>query len=326
MRCTAGHESLTDDYCSVCGVPIDAAASRTEPVAKKTSGVMPPAPVVPPASSAQQSCPVCHAVAAADAFFCETCGYDFLTGALPRGIGGQVAENSGSAAPATSPEYFDLGATSSHTQPESPLIIDQGPVASPHPVAPSPGISEALNLGGEGADLPGPDSLRPPEMPSRANQGTYQPQLATGSTTEPRSAIPAQGGPARWVAEIWIDPEWYRIQQAPEQLPSPGQPIIKALRLPRIIIGRASADARPELDCNGDTGVSRRQAALTTDGVRWFVEDLGSSNGTYLGRIDRPLPIDPLTRRTELGHHDRIYVGSWTRIVVRPALLQEADL
>ena len=117
-----------------------------------------------------------------------------------------------------------------------------------------------------------------------------------------------------------------RIQQAPEQLPSPGQPLIQSLRKSTIVIGRTSASGRPDLDCVTDTGVSRRQAVLTTDGIRWFLEDLGSSNGTYIGQVDRPLPTAPISGRVELGPHDRIYVGSWTRIVVRPALMQEAEL
>lgn len=138
--------------------------------------------------------------------------------------------------------------------------------------------------------------------------------------------MPSETGPARWVAEIWIDPEWYRVQQAPEQLPSPGQPIIRALRKQAIVIGRATSSGRPDLDSVTDTGVSRRQAALTTDGSRWFIEDLGSSNGTYIGQVDQPMPTTPISGRVELSPQDRIYIGSWTRIVVRPALVQEADL
>ena len=136
--------------------------------------------------------------------------------------------------------------------------------------------------------------------------------------------LPTRDGTTKWVAEIWIDPEWYRVQQPPEQLPSPGQPIIRGLRKTTIVIGRSSSGAVPDIDCITDTGVSRRQAALTTDGIRWFIEDLGSSNGTYVGQVDQPMPTQPIQGRVELGHHDRIYVGSWTRIVVRPALTQES--
>lgn len=133
--------------------------------------------------------------------------------------------------------------------------------------------------------------------------------------------------PAKWVAEVWIDPEWYRLQQSPDRLPSPGVPQVIGLRADRILIGRPSTgQPAPQIDCVADSGVSRRQAQLISDGIRWFLEDLGSSNGTYVGQIDRPLPNQPIQGRVEVSPHDRIYVGSWTRIVVRPALQQEADL
>jgi len=141
----------------------------------------------------------------------------------------------------------------------------------------------------------------------------------------PRPAQPTAGA-VRWVAEIWIDPEWYRVQQAPDQLPSPGQPVIRGLRSATVVVGRSSGGQHPDIDCLTDSGVSRRQATLTTDGSRWFLEDMGSANGTYVGQVDKPLPTQPISGRVELRPLDRIYVGSWTRIVVRPALVQEADL
>lgn len=173
-----------------------------------------------------------------------------------------------------------------------------------------------------------PPQPQPPATPPPATEPDAAPAVASppASPRPTGPVLPSATGPARWVAEIWIDPEWYRVQQAPEQLPSPGQPLIQALRKQTNVVGRGSASGRPDLDCVTDTGVSRRQAVLTTDGIRWFVEDLGSSNGTYVGQVDQPMPTAPIKGRVELGHHDRIYVGSWTRIVVRPALVQEADL
>ena len=40
---------------------------------------------------------------------------------------------------------------------------------------------------------------------------------------------------------------------------------------------------------------SSRHARLYPEGGQWFVEDLGSTNGTYLGqaRVDRPMPVPP---------------------------------
>ena len=64
---------------------------------------------------------------------------------------------------------------------------------------------------------------------------------------------------------------------------------------------------------------------MTTDGTRWFVEDLGSSNGTFVGDAGDALPDDPIEvgPKCELGDDDRIYVGAWTRIVVREATDEE---
>jgi pSer/pThr/pTyr-binding forkhead associated (FHA) protein len=56
-----------------------------------------------------------------------------------------------------------------------------------------------------------------------------------------------------------------------------------------ILLGRGT-DAAIRLD---DDYVSTRHARFATNGEQWFVEDLGSTNGTYLGsqRITSPVPI-----------------------------------
>ena len=93
------------------------------------------------------------------------------------------------------------------------------------------------------------------------------------------------------------------------------------------LVGRVSEsrNIHPEVDCGIDSGVSRRQSRLSTDGTRWYVEDLGSANGTFVGPAAGPLPVSPITGRYELGPDDRVYVGAWTRIVVRKASKEEID-
>ncbi len=455
MLCPAGHESSTSDYCSICGTPM---AAASPPVSAQTGAPVEPAGPAPTSTPAPrtQTCPVCSSVAGPDAFFCETCGYDFLTGSMPRSATpaepevaspGEPSPTSpdeqespepapiGSARPApadagdgaiderdddpsdqdyygaspdrpevTEPEpepaappvtTFSLDDVPGHGPlGENPLVVEAQPGSEPVAPASNPVLADALSLGAPEGDVPSPDDLEPLDLPPRQpSPPTVQPQQpgrpggcypptrqgpparvpsqaprprATGPAApagppanpvrrppqparapqpgpehaaqpslrpqqpaaRPRPAVqmPSETGPARWVAEIWIDPEWYRVQQAPEQLPSPGQPIIRALRKQAIVIGRATSSGRPDLDSVTDTGVSRRQAALTTDGSRWFIEDLGSSNGTYIGQVDQPMPTTPISGRVELSPQDRIYIGSWTRIVVRPALVQEADL
>src|SRR5436305_15127547 len=62
------------------------------------------------------------------------------------------------------------------------------------------------------------------------------------------------------------------------------------------IIGREGADLAVE----GDTEMSRRHACLRVEGERVLVEDLGSTNGTYVGdqRITRPVWLDSDTELT----------------------------
>jgi len=56
-----------------------------------------------------------------------------------------------------------------------------------------------------------------------------------------------------------------------------------------ILIGRGT-DAAIRLD---DDYVSTRHARVATNGEEWFVEDLGSTNGTYVGsqRVTSPVPV-----------------------------------
>ena len=68
---------------------------------------------------------------------------------------------------------------------------------------------------------------------------------------------------------------------------------------------RAAATSTPTSTCGSDNGISRRHAQLTTDGNRWWVEDLGSSNGTYVGGSVGPLPDDPDRGRPEAGDRRR---------------------
>jgi hypothetical protein len=194
--------------------------------------------------------------------FCEGCGYDFTTGALPR----------------TSP-----GAASAPGAPDA---------------AGAPAASSSLDL----------------------NAAAPDPAIQGGPSIAP--AVPLE-----WVAELWVDPDWYAAQDSTDPCPSPGLPTVVPLTVRSLLIGRVSRSRgiHPEIDCDGDDAVSRRQAQLTTDGTRWFVEDLASSNGTYVGPPSGALPTQALTpgQRRELAEDDRVYVGAWTRIVVRRATDEE---
>ena len=50
--------------------------------------------------------------------------------------------------------------------------------------------------------------------------------------------------------------------------------------------------------------------------------DTLGSNGTFVGDAVGDLPTRPIPtgRKTEIGPDDRVYLGSWTRLVVREAV------
>jgi hypothetical protein len=128
-----------------------------------------------------------------------------------------------------------------------------------------------------------------------------------------------------WVAEIWIDPDFFAAQDAVGTCPTGGAPTVVPLHGSEATIGRASKSAgKPDIDCSGDSAVSHRHAKLTLDHGRWYVEDLGSTNGTFVG-TPASMPPTALAAgdRHELTDSERIYIGAWTRIVIRRATADE---
>lgn len=140
----------------------------------------------------------------------------------------------------------------------------------------------------------------------------------------PSSPTPPPPGTESWVAEIWVDPDWYAAQKPEDPMPSAGLPGLVPLRERSVLVGRPSVsrNIHPQVDCGTDSGVSRRHCQLNTDGQRWWVEDLQSANGTYVSRPGEPVPTTPVPagQRRELEDGDRLFVGAWTRIVIRKAL------
>ena len=270
--CPAGHQTNAADFCDTCGLPV-ASQTPTTTVAPETE-TLAVQPVI---------CPHCKTPNVAEALFCEACGYDFTTGALP----------------------------------EAPAAPGDAASSSP---------TQAPDAATPDADEPEPLATGPvPEGETSSVEGS----VATGAESpEPAPAVPV--APLRpvveWVAELWIDPDWYTAQGSSDSMPSPSLPDIVPLVKASNMIGRVSHSRGifPDIDCELDTGCSRRHAMLSTDGSRWWIEDLDSANGTFVGAAAGPLPGMPIPQgRVELNPGQRIYVGAWTRIVVRKATEDE---
>lgn len=237
------------------------------------------------------TCPNGHDSAATD--YCDICGVTMDAGATPADA---------SAGPSASPDT---------------------PADAPEPESASaPATRPCPNCGGPNS----PDALFCEVCGYDHTTGTLPRAADSAAAPTPPVEAPANISkdlPTPWVAELWIDPAWYTAQGSSDPLPSQGPPAVFALRNTSLLIGRVSRSRgiHPDIDCGVDNGVSRRHAQLTTDGTRWWVEDLASSNGTYIGDSlgDLPTTSIPTGQKREVDADDRIYVGSWTRIVLRPS-------
>lgn len=337
LTCPEGHQTEATDYCDVCGTPMtgsggmpsagapDAAMGPTGAVAGASGSVL---DLPASAATASQTCPHCGALNLADALFCEDCGYDFTTGAAP------LDDASPQEPTPTEPELAEPEPAESEPEPEpEPGPESTEPESEPAARQPAP-EPEAEPAESEPAPPePEPESTDPePEQDVLAPEPEAAEAVPTLAPAAPEHGRPRHTPPSRdladtWVVEVWIDPDWYAGQQTEEACPSAGVPDIVLVRRNVVLVGRPSGSrgVSPDVDAGSDSAVSRRHAQLTSDGQRWWVEDLGSSNGTFVGSVGEPLPTTPLTpgQRVEVDRDDRIYIGAWTRLVLRQATAAE---
>lgn len=81
--CPNGHTSTDPDWCDTCGAPMhgpspEAAAAASPPPEPPAAGTATGSPAAGPTP-----CPHCGEMNGHDALFCESCGYDFVTGQAP---------------------------------------------------------------------------------------------------------------------------------------------------------------------------------------------------------------------------------------------------
>lgn len=245
------------------------------------------------------TCPNGHQSTSTD--YCDICGSPIENAAPPASAPTPVVATTTTCphcgAPASSLALFCETCGYDFTTGSLPAGADPAPaVADPAPVVAAPVVA--------------------PAAPSAVVEPDPAPAAALPT--------PAPDGPESWVAEIWVDPDWYAAQQPEDPMPSAGLPGLVPLRERSVLVGRPSVsrNIHPAVDCGTDSGVSRRHCQLNTDGQRWWVEDLQSANGTYVSRAGDPLPTTPIPpgQRREIEDGDRLFIGAWTRIVIRTAL------
>lgn len=221
---------------------------------------------------ATTTCPDCGASVQADATFCGQCGFNLRPGGLTQETETVVAEASNIPPTVVSPAVPNLGSS-------APLMSSEPLV---NQVAASP------NLEKSGLDLPVNAGTELPISPSVAQ---FVPQ------TSPPTVVPVTGAAKT------------QLQQQTAQLVhiQSNTPVQLLTNLSIIHIGKPNELIPPDIDVSGFPNsevVSRHHADIRVEGDAYYIEDVGSSNGTYINNI-------PLLKgnRHRLRPGDRIALG-----------------
>src|SRR4249920_2386319 len=302
--CPQGHDSVSSDFCTVCGTRISSSPPRPEGMTGRHHA---PGRFV---ASVSEPCPRCGEAVTGQ--FCEACGFR-ISARRPFSSLGHQADAS-SAAPAEAREMSPSGPASS------------GPPASLFPPVPRP--EPPFSAWSRPQPAPSPPMSRP-EPPTgplvRAAPGPAPPvrPAPAAASAPPTTPIPSLSS-VTWTVLVASDRVYYNRMKASRAVAGSAVefPALTSERRIRLVgkemrIGRRSAarDLVPEIDLADqpvDPGVSRLHAVLTSasDGT-WFISDPGSANGTFVN--SRELAIG---ERVTLHEGDRINLGAWTVITV----------
>ncbi|MDJ0379780.1 FHA domain-containing protein [Streptomyces sp. G-G2] len=349
--CPNGHQSVSDDWCEVCGhrmaPPAAPAGAPEAPVASSYDYGFPMAGGEPTAQA--ELCPQCRTPREAMAPYCEECRFNFLTRTATSYT--PLAPN-----PATSPGPVPgHGAGPGHgpgpggATGAQPLPTGEASYASHDPYEYRDSRPSQVNRPAEALQreddwlLPPPAQepqapyYEPPAPQPDQYQGQqpdqYQGQQQGQQQNQPQGhggggqPYAEQGG--AWTATIGPDRSYFMAmmqRSGPEaaglNLPaySPEQHL--PLSGGQITIGRrrVSTGESPDVDLSvppEDPGVSHAHAVLVQqpDGS-WAVVDQNSTNGTYINMGEDPIqPYVPVPLRDG----DRVHVGAWTTVTVRRA-------
>ncbi|MEH2379024.1 MAG: FHA domain-containing protein [Nostoc sp.] len=254
---------------------------------------------------ATTNCPSCGATVQADAAFCGQCGYNLHSAGVPH-VHPAVAATVTPDIPVEVPPLV----------PPDPLLELLQPDAL--------GLSESTNAHPSGSSLPPTQVAVAPEAPPQvsvresspsepaptlaAQPVVFEKSIPTPPPLEPAPASEAEVSPsATPVATATASKT--QLQQVTARLIHVQTDLLIELpqNLSVIHIGKPNDRIPPDIDVSGFPNseiVSRIHADIRVEGDAHYVEDVGSSNGTYINN----LPLLPGNRH-RLRPGDRISLG-----------------
>lgn len=215
------------------------------------------------------SCPNCSSAVQADASFCGQCGFNLRTAAVK---GAEASEPP----PTVAPNF------------EIPDLLPAEPLVEPEPLM--AGVPHAEPEAGSGVHAPDPI----PAAVVSEEQGVAQ---------LPPPPPPVHSADSKTQLQIQSARLLHVQTNTTVELPQ---------NLSVIHLGKPNDRIPPDVDVSGFPNseiVSRIHADIRVEGGIYYIEDVGSSNGTYINNA--PLPIG---NRHRLRSGDRIALGKGDRV------------
>lgn len=219
------------------------------------------------------SCPNCGATVQSDASFCGQCGFNLRAAAMP-----EVST------PTVAPDFAipDLPAL-------EPLVPpDPLPIAPPIAVSPDSASASGVPPVAERGAASMSELPPPPPVPS---------PVAAPPSSSPSAALGATQLQTQRASLLHVQTN--QVVELPQALPV-------------VHIGKPNDRIPPDIDVSGFPSseiVSRVHADIRVEGDAYYLEDVGSSNGTYVNNM--PLPMG---NRHRLRPGDRISLGKGDRV------------
>jgi pSer/pThr/pTyr-binding forkhead associated (FHA) protein len=226
---------------------------------------------------AMTTCPNCQADVQADASFCGQCGFNLQSAA---------AEHSNAAEPFSAAPDFELPELPSL----EPLVEPESLSASASP----PPTSVSKEAGSKELGTPPPEPVEVSSVPSSPVPASVVAETSIGA--------PASN-PYRTQLQTQVAQLLHVQTNTTVELPA---------NLAVIHLGKPNDRIPPDVDVSGFPNseiVSRIHADIRVEGDTYYIEDVGSSNGTYIN--NSPLPSGN-RHRLRLG--DRIALGKGDKV------------
>lgn len=246
---------------------------------------------------ATTTCPNCGAPVQTDASFCGQCGFSL------RVSGGSLSEAESAGAPDPLPNLPELENPEPLVMPDPLVAESRTPVETSSPVSPVPATI-----------------VSQPAVSQNINTNLPPEESASGSTIPPEPVTSSSGSPSAEPMEAASNPP----PSQPAMIPSSATTQLQQtktqllhlqtntmIELPQNIsvihVGKPNDQIPPDIDVSGFPNseiVSRIHADIRVEGDAYYIEDVGSSNGTYINHT-------PLTQgnRHRLRPGDRIALG-----------------